>query len=81
MPLAQAPLIAKLLVENIVFCHGAPRRLLSDRGRNFLSQLVKEVSAILSIHREHTSGYHPHTNGLTERFNGTLAIFLCEKGS
>ena len=38
LPNVQAPAIARLLVEEILFRHGAPRYLLSDRGTNFLSQ-------------------------------------------
>ena len=42
------------------------------RGRNFLSQLVSEVCRILDTKQLHTTAYHPQTDGLVERFNGTL---------
>lgn len=32
--------IAKLFVEEIVSCYGAPQELLSDRGPSFLSKIV-----------------------------------------
>ena len=32
-----------LLVDEIIARHGAPKVLLSDRGKNFLSKLVAEV--------------------------------------
>ena len=50
--------------------------LLSDRGANFLSAVVKEVSHLLNTKRLHTTSYHPQTDGLVERFNGTLAESL-----
>ena len=43
VPDQQAETIAKLLVEHVISRHGVPEQLLSDRGANFLSQLVQEV--------------------------------------
>ena len=67
-----AETIARLLVEEICCRHGAPEQLLSDRGANFLSDLVMEVCKLLQIDKVNTSGYHPQTNGLVEKFNSTL---------
>ena len=39
-----APTIARLLVEEVLSCHGVPGRLLSDRGPSFLSRLVLGLS-------------------------------------
>ena len=47
--------------------------LLSDRGTNFLSAVVREVSHLMNTKRLHTTSYHPQTDGLVECFNGTLA--------
>ena len=41
------------------------------RGRNFLSQLVSEVCRILDTKQLRATAYHPQTDGLVERFNGT----------
>ena len=43
VPNQTAETIAKLLVEEIFCRRGAPEHLLSDRGANFLSDLVQEV--------------------------------------
>ena len=43
VPDTTAETIARLLVDEIIPRHGAPRSLLSDRGKNFLSTLVAEV--------------------------------------
>ena len=56
--------------------HGAPQELLSDRGANFLSDLVLEVCKLSDIKKGNTSGYHPQTKGLCERFNSTLIQML-----
>ena len=43
VPTIDAPTIARHLVDEIVCRYGAPQTLLSDRGRNFTSNLTKEV--------------------------------------
>jgi transposase InsO family protein len=72
----EATVIAKLLVNDIFCRHGAPKTLLSDRGRNFLSTLVREVCHLLSIDKINTSAYHPMTDGLVERFNSYISQSL-----
>ena len=67
---------AKFLVEDIIARHGSPRVLLTDRGSNFMSKVVKEVCKIMNTSRVHTTAYHPQTDGLVERFNATLATML-----
>ena len=38
----QAPTLAPLMIEHIVCRHAVPKELLSDRGTNFLSDIVME---------------------------------------
>ena len=76
LPSTEAPHIVWLLVNEILARHGSPRTLLSDRGANFLSAVVREVSHLMNTKRLHTTSYHPQTDGLVERFNGTLAESL-----
>ena len=73
VPSIEAPVVARLLVDEIFTRHGAPRTLLSDRGSNFLSSLVTEVCRLLNTKKVNTTAYHPQTDGLVERFNNTLA--------
>ncbi|UYV73901.1 hypothetical protein LAZ67_11001356, partial [Cordylochernes scorpioides] len=67
---------AKFLVEDVILKHGAPREMVTDRGRNFISQVIKEINALCGIVHRFTTAYHPQTNGLTERFNKTLGDML-----
>ena len=75
-PDQKAETIARLLVEQIVVRHGVPEQLLSDHGPNFLSTVVQEVCAFIGAKKINTSGYHPQTDGLVERFNGTIIAML-----
>ena len=71
-----APTIAKLLVDNVISCHGVPRQLLSDRGPSFLSKLLLEICSVMGVKKVNTSAYHPQTDGLVETFNRTLVDLL-----
>lgn len=60
-----------------VFCvHSFPSSILSDQGRNFESDLIKALCDLSGIDKVRTSGYHPQTNGQTERYNQTMATML-----
>ena len=78
IPDQKAETIAKLFVENIVCRHGIPEELLSDRGANFLSTLIQEVCQLLGVKKINTSGYHPQTDGLVEKFNSTLISMIAK---
>ncbi|KAJ8023192.1 hypothetical protein HOLleu_38300 [Holothuria leucospilota] len=55
---------------------GIPEEIVSDQGANFTSKLMQEVCTSLEIDHLKSSPYHPQTNGLVERFNGTLKAML-----
>ena len=68
--------VARLLIDKIIARPGVPRTLLSDGGKTFLSSIVMETCRLLDITKLNTTAYHPQTDGLVERFNGTLAQSL-----
>ena len=70
-----AETVAQELV-NIFARLGIPDELLTDQGSNFVSELLNQLSSLLRIRRIKTSPYHPQTDGLVERFNGTLKRML-----
>ena len=41
-----------------------------------MSQTLKEMWKLLEVRPVYTAVYHPHTNGLFERFNKTLKGML-----
>ena len=71
-----AKTVAKIFVNEIIARHSAPKVLLSDQGKQFLSELVKEVCNYMKIQKIQTTAYRPSTNGLTEKFNETLCQIL-----
>ena len=68
--------IARTLVEKVITVHGVPREILSDRGANFLSNLMAELYKLLGTRKVNTTAYHPKTDGLVERFHRTLLDML-----
>ncbi|GFX66733.1 transposon Ty3-I Gag-Pol polyprotein [Trichonephila clavipes] len=76
LPTAEVDEIAKFLLEEIVLRHGAPRVIITDRGAVFRSRLVSSLVDLCNIDHRFTTAFHPQTNGLTERFNKTLADML-----
>jgi hypothetical protein len=67
-----APSIARALYNEIFTRFGPPKTLLSDRGANFLSRIVSELSQAFGVKRIHTASYHPQTNGACERYNRSI---------
>ena len=67
---------ARLLFDNFICHYGFPARLHSDQGRNFESQVIKELCSISNIEKSRTTPYHLMGNGMPERFNQTLLNML-----
>eukprot|EP00731_Ephydatia_muelleri_P037077 Em0391g6a len=72
----EAGTVAKLFVNEFVVRYGAPACLHTDQGRNFESNLVKEICRLLGIVKTRTTPYHPQSDGMIERFNRTLLSML-----
>ena len=70
-----APTVAKCLAE-LVWRHGVPTKIIHDRAVEFLSDVLQDTAAIFGLRQLPTSGGHPQTNGLVERFNRTLKNLL-----
>uniref|UniRef100_A0A1X7UTB7 Integrase catalytic domain-containing protein n=1 Tax=Amphimedon queenslandica TaxID=400682 RepID=A0A1X7UTB7_AMPQE len=55
---------------------GVQEEMLTDQWSNFTSQLLTEIYQMLRVRPIRTTRYHPQTDGLVERFNGTLKSML-----
>ena len=67
---------ARILWDNFICHYGFPEKFISDLGRNFESDLIKELCKIVGVKKLHTTPYHPQGNGQCERFNSTLCNML-----
>eukprot|EP00698_Gefionella_okellyi_P012882 TRINITY_DN3500_c0_g1_i3.p1 TRINITY_DN3500_c0_g1~~TRINITY_DN3500_c0_g1_i3.p1 ORF type:complete len:624 (+),score=113.96 TRINITY_DN3500_c0_g1_i3:1771-3642(+) len=68
--------VAQKLVFEIICRYGAPQKVLTDRAQNFRLLLIKEICQICDAKKINTTGYHPQTDGQTERFNQVIAQML-----
>ena len=67
---------ARILWDNFICHFGFPEKFISDQGRNFESDLIKELCKIAGVQKLHTTPYHPQGNGQCEGFNSTLCNML-----
>ncbi|KAL7866093.1 hypothetical protein SRHO_G00113400 [Serrasalmus rhombeus] len=67
--------LCKILREEIFTRWGVPKYVLSDRGPQFLSQLMADLCKTWGVIQKLTTSYHPQTN-LTERVNKVLKTMM-----
>ena len=67
---------AKLMIHHIFRLHGLPRDVVSDRGPQFTSAFWREFCRGLGATVSLSSGYHPESNGQTERANQEVEKLL-----
>uniref|UniRef100_A0A3Q3VMJ6 Integrase catalytic domain-containing protein n=1 Tax=Mola mola TaxID=94237 RepID=A0A3Q3VMJ6_MOLML len=67
---------AETMLNHVFRVHGFPRNILSDRGPQFIAQFWKAFCKLIGATVSLTSGYHPETNGQSERVNQDLEIGL-----
>lgn len=68
--------VALFLYEEIICRHGCPTIIVTDNGKPFVSDLIRQVCKTYSIIHKTTTPYNPQSNGLIERFNKTLGQIL-----
>ena len=78
VPDASANTLAQFIFEEIICRHGTPKIILSDQGRNFISETIRILCEKFLIKHKFSSPYHPQTNGMVERFNRTLCESLAK---
>ncbi len=67
---------AQLILDRIVRLHGLPEEIVSDRGPQFASKFWRRLFELLGVDIRLSSGFHPETDGQTERTNQTLEQYL-----
>lgn len=76
IPSNNADNTARFISTNIIYRHGSPQTILTDNGKNYIAKGVTKLYESLAIHGLLTAPYHPQTNGMVERVNGTLMKIL-----
>ncbi|KAF8676527.1 hypothetical protein AX14_004875 [Amanita brunnescens Koide BX004] len=68
--------VANLYKEHIFKEHGLPKKVISDRGPQFISGFMKGLYTQLGIMANPLTAYHPQMDGQTERVNQELEEYL-----
>ena len=76
LPNSLASTIADALVKKFICIFGSPRAVLTDQGKNFLSNLIRRLAKIFRIRQFKTTAFHPQSNGSLERSHHVLAEYL-----
>ncbi|KAI2668743.1 Transposon Ty3-I Gag-Pol polyprotein [Labeo rohita] len=63
---------AVTVVDHVFRLHGLPTDVVSDRGPQFVSKFWQEFCRLLGATVSLSSGFHPQSNGQTERANQDL---------
>lgn len=71
LPDATATRIADAYLEEVISRHGVPKKILTDQGSNFMSDVFEQVNKLLGVRHLKTSTYHPQTD-FAERSNQTI---------
>lgn len=68
--------VASVLYEAWITRFGCPITITTDRGRQFESELFRQLMQRMGIQRTRTTAYHPQCNGMVERWHRTLKTAL-----
>lgn len=71
----KAASIAKILEEQIILMFGAPKVIICDNGKQFVSAQFKEVATNYDVDLWYTPYYHPQANP-TERVNKVIGTAI-----
>ena len=69
---ATAVTIASTFLRSWAYRYGVPRRIVSDRDKSFVNQLVDSLISRLGITHITSTAYHPEGNAFIESFHQTL---------
>ena len=67
---------AKTLYEGFISIFGAPKRILTDQGKAFTSEVVEQLCSQSGISQLTTTAYHLQGNGQVERAHQTLGRMI-----
>ena len=71
-----APGLAKVILNMVVWHHGLPNLIVSDRGSLFTSKFWLSLFYLLGIKWRLLTAVHPQRDGQTKRQNSTMEVYL-----
>ncbi|MBW0502715.1 hypothetical protein O181_042430 [Austropuccinia psidii MF-1] len=68
--------LTQIFINHVFSNHVLPASIVSDRGSLFVSSFWTQLCQQLKISRDHSTAFHPETDGQTERVNHILEQYL-----
>jgi len=68
--------LARLFRDHVWKLHGLPESIISDRGTQFVANLMKKLNQMLGIETKLSIAFHPQTDGQTKWVNQELEQYL-----
>jgi hypothetical protein len=76
LPSKDAITVASAIFTRWICRYSCPREIISDRGGEFINELLTQLCILLGVDHKKTSSYHPQANASCERFNRELEKIL-----
>jgi hypothetical protein len=67
---------AELLIKQVFCKYSVPKKIISDRGPQFASKVMKAVLESMQVKSALTTAYHPQADGATEHVNQEVEQYL-----
>jgi len=81
LPNQTSETIAEAFVDRFICVLGAPKAILTDQGKIFISDLMKKIAKIFRIRKFRTTAFHRQSNGSLERSHHALEEYLKQYAS
>jgi transposase InsO family protein len=66
----------KIFRDEVFKHHGLPRKVISDRGPQYVSKFMMDLYSLLGIKGNPSTAFHSQTDGQTERINREVEQYL-----
>ena len=71
-----APGLAEVIIDVVVWHHGLPDSIVTDRGSLFTSKFWSSLCYFLGVKRKLSTAFYPQTDGQTKRQNSTMKAYF-----
>lgn len=78
LPDCTAQTTAQSIFNEYICKYGIPTTILSDQGSHFNNRLMEMMTKLIGYNHIYSTVYHPQSNGMVERFNGTFVPQLAK---